>query len=423
MAVVAILNRIKSSRRNDRHRPRRQKLWRGRRKDYQSRPQFRRPVRESRSAQEAAPTNDISTTIDTNANVDTTDRESLRDNAVEIEQPPTPSPSGNNLTVENSNCNVSVNENNTSTAGGAGISTEDLPTPSINSVRAEHVTDAPKNGNSSREVVSDKSRSDKCLEAVSGVTEDSGYTENSINSMKSDLVEDRSTSNHSNYTVSTSELTSLNDIKKVAYDDDDDDDIATNANVYSNCKQNIPLLNLDVPCFSLTGVVFDDCTVDVDGHQETDDNCDDNSSSDSLEHNTPSMGTSSNTEDKTTKSATNDDIDELEALYERAQIRGIALEDVKCTHDGTAAVGTVLVRNECHEKHVGARHSSNSWASYHDTAAEWVETIEGGDFDRFKFNVNLPQGRYHMELAFFCNQYWDNNNEKNHIISCTIFEA
>ena len=416
MAVAAILNRIKSSRRNDRRRPRRQKLWRGRRNDYQSRPQCRRPVRESRSAQEAAPTNDTSTTVDTNANVDTTDRESLRDNAVEIEQPPTPS---------KSNCNVSVNENNTSTAGGAGISMEDLPTPSkdtINSVRdgsTEHVTDASKNGNSSREVVSlsDKSRSDKCLEAVSGVTEDSGYTENSINSMK-----DRSTSNHSNYTVSTSELTSLNDIKKVAYDDDDDD-IATNANVYSNCKQNIPLLNLDVPCFSLTGVVYDDCTVDVDGHQETDDICDDNSSSDSLEHNPPSMGTSSNAEDKTTKSATNDDIDELEELYERAQIRGIVLEGVKCTRDGTAAVGTVLVCNECHEKHVGVRHSSNSWASYHDTAAEWVETIEGGDFDRFKFNVNLPQGSYHMELAFFCNQYWDNNDEKNHSISCTIFEA
>ena len=176
MAVAAILNRIKSSRRNDRRRPRRQKLWRGRRNDYQSRPQCRRPVRESRSAQEAAPTNDISTTVDTNANVDTTDRESLRDNAVEIEQPPTPSPSGNNLTVENtskSNCNVSVNENNTSTAGGAGISTEDLPTPSKDTSdgSTEHVSDAPKNGNSSREVVSlsDKSRSDKCLEAVSFV--------------------------------------------------------------------------------------------------------------------------------------------------------------------------------------------------------------------------------------------------------------
>ena len=101
--------------------------------------------------------------------------------------------------------------------------------------------------------------------------------------------------------------------------------------------------------------------------------------------------------------------------------RGIVLEDIDRSQDGTAAIGTVLVLNECYFKHVGVRHSTNAWVSYQDTPAEWVESIEEGEFDRFKFNVSLPQGSYRMELAFFCNQYWDNNNSENHIVSCTIF--
>ena len=46
--------------------------------------------------------------------------------------------------------------------------------------------------------------------------------------------------------------------------------------------------------------------------------------------------------------------------------------------DGTAMVGTVVVRNECYKKGVFVRHTSNAWQMYEDTLAEWMETLEGG---------------------------------------------
>ena len=108
-------------------------------------------------------------------------------------------------------------------------------------------------------------------------------------------------------------------------------------------------------------------------------------------------------------------------VFDRAEKNGIALEAIQMTVDGSAAVGTLLVRNDCYHKWVGGRHSTTGWASYQDTLAEWVESVEEGEFDRFEFHVEVPeQGSFHMELAFFCNQYWDNNNGQNHVVSRTM---
>ena len=108
-------------------------------------------------------------------------------------------------------------------------------------------------------------------------------------------------------------------------------------------------------------------------------------------------------------------------VFDRAEKNGIALEAIQMTVDGSAAVGTLLVRNDCYHKWVGGRHSTTGWASYQDTLAEWVESVEEGEFDRFEFHVEVPeQGSFHMELAFFCNQYWDNNGGENHVVSRTM---
>ena len=108
-------------------------------------------------------------------------------------------------------------------------------------------------------------------------------------------------------------------------------------------------------------------------------------------------------------------------VFDCAEKNGIALEAIQMTVDGSAAVGTLLVCNDCYHKWVGGRHSTTGWASYQDTLAEWVESVEEGEFDRFEFHVEVPeQGSFHMELAFFCNQYWDNNDGQNHVVSRTM---
>ena len=91
------------------------------------------------------------------------------------------------------------------------------------------------------------------------------------------------------------------------------------------------------------------------------------------------------------------------------------------TVDGSAAVGILLVHNDCYHKWVGGCHSTTGWTSYQDTLAKWVESMEEGEFDRFEFHVEVPeQGSFNMELAFFCNQYWDNNDGQNHVVSGTM---
>ena len=108
---------------------------------------------------------------------------------------------------------------------------------------------------------------------------------------------------------------------------------------------------------------------------------------------------SSTNSDNEVDTAVNDHTDKEEMLYQQAMRCGIALEDIERTKDGTAAVGTILVRNECYAKNVGARYSTDHWASFQDTPAQWVEGVEGGEVDRFEFCVPLPEGSYLMDSS------------------------
>ena len=112
---------------------------------------------------------------------------------------------------------------------------------------------------------------------------------------------------------------------------------------------------------------------------------------------------------------------ERSEVFDRAEKKGVALEAMEMSVDGGVVVGSLVVRTDCYFKWVGVRHSDTDWTSHQDTQAQWVESLEEGELDRFEFRVVLPEsGSYRMELAFFCNQYWDNNEGENHVVSCNM---
>ena len=193
----------------------------------------------------------------------------------------------------------------------------------------EEVDDA---GNPSEATSSSKSVDMKCFETISGITGDSGYT------------------------------------------DDSDSLIATTTSEGSKEEEQ-----------------EEDCT----GHQEEEQYVSENT-------------TSSNDIDEETK-----------ALYSILDDKAITLESIERATTGTEASGTILVRNDYYIKSVGARHTTDDWTTYKDTFAQWLESVEGGKYDRFQFTVELPEtGNYKMELTFFYDHlHWDNNFGNNHIVS------
>ena len=102
-------------------------------------------------------------------------------------------------------------------------------------------------------------------------------------------------------------------------------------------------------------------------------------------------------------------------LHHRLESRGVSLEGVELTQDGSAVIGTILVCNECCEKHVAVHHTANDWKMFQDTPAQWME---GGAVDRFQFHLEIPDGEFSIKFAVSFNHKWDN---KNYLVSCTLF--
>ena len=92
-------------------------------------------------------------------------------------------------------------------------------------------------------------------------------------------------------------------------------------------------------------------------------------------------------------------------LHHRLESRGVSLEGVELTQDGSAVIGTIHVCNECYEKHVAVRHTANDWQTFQDTSAQWMETVDRGAVDRFKFHLEIPDGEFFMEFAVSLNMY------------------
>ena len=93
---------------------------------------------------------------------------------------------------------------------------------------------------------------------------------------------------------------------------------------------------------------------------------------------------------------------------------GISLEGIRRVDDGTL-LGTILVRDEGYKKDVAVRHSTDSWTTFVDIPARWLESVEGGEFNRFEFIVSIPRGDFTMKMAFSCNgRWWDKSDD------CTV---
>ena len=96
----------------------------------------------------------------------------------------------------------------------------------------------------------------------------------------------------------------------------------------------------------------------------------------------------------------------------------VSLETVTVNTD--SITGYVRVANTPYVKRVAARYTLNTWKDYLEVEAEWIESVEGGEMDRFMFT--LPALGLPGELSFAVryNDYWDNNEERNYTI---LFES
>ena len=80
--------------------------------------------------------------------------------------------------------------------------------------------------------------------------------------------------------------------------------------------------------------------------------------------------------------------------FQHVKRNGVSLEVVERTKDGRFTHWNgILVVNECYEKTVAVRHSCDDWDTFEDTPAHWVETIQDGTLDRFQFCVKLLESK------------------------------
>jgi protein phosphatase 1 regulatory subunit 3A/B/C/D/E len=86
--------------------------------------------------------------------------------------------------------------------------------------------------------------------------------------------------------------------------------------------------------------------------------------------------------------------------------------------------GTVRVRNLDFHKSVYIRYSIDSWHSFADLQAQYVDNSCDGFSDKFTFTLfgNSVQigGRLELAIRFHCKgqQFWDNNYNSNYVFQC-----
>lgn len=87
--------------------------------------------------------------------------------------------------------------------------------------------------------------------------------------------------------------------------------------------------------------------------------------------------------------------------------------------------GIVRVSNISFHKSVRVRYTHNSWATFHDIAASYVQNSCDGPTDRFSFSIVAPPyfgPGSQLEFAVSYNaggvEYWDGNDGKNYVFEC-----
>ena len=78
--------------------------------------------------------------------------------------------------------------------------------------------------------------------------------------------------------------------------------------------------------------------------------------------------------------------------------------------------GYIRVANLSHVKRVAVRYTMDKWKNSSDVEAEWIESVEDGEMDRFIFTLPAPEEPGELSFAIRYNDYWDNNEEKNYAV-------
>ena len=105
-------------------------------------------------------------------------------------------------------------------------------------------------------------------------------------------------------------------------------------------------------------------------------------------------------------------------FYDRVRSDAVAVELLQRTKD--EITGYVSVRNDAPEKRVVARYTTDDWETYQETSAEWFETVETQNCDKFRFTIpSSSWGDSHVlylavQYEVLDQQHWDNNHDNNY---------
>lgn len=83
-------------------------------------------------------------------------------------------------------------------------------------------------------------------------------------------------------------------------------------------------------------------------------------------------------------------------------------------------LGYVRVANRSHQKRVFVRYTRDNWETTLEVEAYWVETV-AEETDKFIFVIPFPTDwsgtiKFAIRYEVRGDQYWDNNQEMNHVV-------
>lgn len=104
----------------------------------------------------------------------------------------------------------------------------------------------------------------------------------------------------------------------------------------------------------------------------------------------------------------------------------VLLESIALAQDKQHLKGTIKVRNIAFQKWVAVRFTIDWWQTTNETSATYLDSLPGGEFDRFQFSVRLSDILHKIEQKnmFICVRYlageqevWDNNGGSNYHVT------
>ncbi|EPQ58675.1 hypothetical protein GLOTRDRAFT_35388 [Gloeophyllum trabeum ATCC 11539] len=101
----------------------------------------------------------------------------------------------------------------------------------------------------------------------------------------------------------------------------------------------------------------------------------------------------------------------------------VVLEELVLSREMSAITGRVKVKNLAFEKRVAVRFTFDDWQTTSEVTGKYVESIEGGVYDRFSFSIRLSdilsrieQKTLHLAVRYTSagRELWDNNGGANY---------